>query len=57
MENIEVRQLIAKKRLKFYEIAAEIGISSFTFSVWLRTPLNDDRKKRTFEAIDRLTKK
>lgn len=57
MENIEVRQLIAKKRLKFYEIAVEIGISSFTFSVWLRTPLNDDRKKRTLEAIERLTKK
>lgn len=57
MENKEIRELIEKKSLKHYQVAQEIGIASFTLSVWLRTPLTEERKKRILEAIERLTQK
>ena len=54
MENIEIRQLIEKNSFKHYQVAQEIGISSFTFSVWMRTPLTEMRKRQVVEAIERL---
>ena len=56
MNNEKIRELIQKKRFKYYEVAQRIGITNTTFSVWLRTPLSDERKKRVLTAIDELKK-
>ena len=52
--NEDIRLLIGKNLLKYWQVAEAIGISSFTFSVWLRTPLTDERKARVEEAINKL---
>ena len=52
MNNLKIRQAIAKHRLKYYEVAKEIGISPFTLSVWLREELAPEREKLVMKAID-----
>lgn len=55
--NQEIRDLIYRSRLKNWEVADAVGISDSRFSVWLRTPLNDERKKRVSNAISELIEK
>lgn len=52
MNNIEIRQEIERKRLKYYEVAKVIGITPVTLSVWLQEELTPERKKRVCQAID-----
>lgn len=53
--NNDLRQKIYASRLKYWEVAEEVGISDGRLSVWLRTPLSDERRKRVEKAIDELT--
>lgn len=55
--NQEIRDLIYRSRLKNWEVADAIGISDSRFSVWLRTPLNEEREKRVTKAISELIEK
>ena len=55
MNNIELRNLIIKKRVKFYEIAREVGIAPTTFTVWMRDELSDEKKVKVIKAIQNLT--
>ena len=55
MTNFELRSLIKSKRLFFYEIAAKIGISEFTFTRWLREELNEEKRTKVLTAIKELT--
>ena len=55
--NPEIREKIDDARLRHWEIADAIGITSSTMSVWLRTPLTPERRARIEAAIDKLTKK
>lgn len=57
MTNLKIRQLIARKRLKYYEVAAACGISSCTFSVWLREEFSPERNQLVMKAIKDLTEK
>lgn len=52
VNNIDIRELIQRKRLKYFEVAAAIGINPHTFSQWLQTELNEERKERVLKAID-----
>lgn len=51
MENQDIRNLIFSNGLKHWQVAKQTGISENRFSVWLRTPLNDERKIRVEKAI------
>ena len=51
MNNIEVRQLIERKRLKYYEVAECLGINVSTLSRWLQTELTPERKTKVVKAI------
>lgn len=51
LNNLDVRQAIARKRLKQYEVAQALGISQFTFSHWLQTELPPEKKKEILKAI------
>ena len=42
--------------LKHWQVAEKVGISDSRLSVWLRTPLNEERKARIEKAIEELTK-
>ena len=56
MNNIELRNLIIEKRIKFYEIAREVGIAPTTFTIWMRDELSDEKKVKVIKAIENLTK-
>ena len=56
MNNIELRNLIIEKRIKFYEIAREVGIAPTTFTVWMRDELSDEKRVKVIKAIENLTK-
>ncbi|MEQ7215156.1 MULTISPECIES: hypothetical protein [Enterococcus] len=56
-ENQDIRNLIFFNNLKNWQVAKKIGISDSRFSVWLRTPLNDERKERVSKAIESLLSK
>ena len=56
MKNIELRNLIVEKRIKFYEIAREVGIAPTTFTIWMRDELSNEKKTKVMNAIEALTK-
>lgn len=55
--NREVRDKIFINRLRYWEVAEELGISDSRFTVWLRTPLSEERKSRVEKAINKLIEK
>ena len=55
-ENQDIRQEIAKRRLRQYEVAHQLNISEFTFSRWLRCRLSVERKQKIMDAIDEITR-
>lgn len=55
--NQEIRQEIAKKRLRQYEIAQILGISEFTFSRWLHGELAPERRAKILGAIKEAARK
>ena len=52
--NYEIRKRIQKSRIKYYEIAAALGITYGTFSQWMLMEMTSERRERTLEAIERL---
>lgn len=50
--NKEIRELIKKRRLRYYEVAEAIGITQYTFSVWLRNELSQEKKEKILKAIN-----
>ena len=52
MNNMKIRKAIADNRLKYYEVAAACGISSNTFSVWLRNELSPEKEQLVMKSID-----
>ena len=51
MNNLEIRELIEKKRVAYYEVASALGINVSTLSRWLRDELDDERKTKVLRAI------
>lgn len=51
MKNKEIRELIAHRRVRFYEVANALNISAETFSRWLRWELPDDKREKVIKAI------
>ena len=56
MKNIDIRVLVSENRLKYKDIAEEVGISPEWLSHLLRFTLTPENKIRIMEAIDRLMK-
>ena len=54
--NTDIRNRMDSLRIRQWEVAEQIGISAGRLSVWLRTPLNDERKARVNKAVDEVTK-
>ena len=51
MENQDIRHEIAKARLRFYEVAEQLGITEFSFSRKLRYELPESEKAKIRQAI------
>lgn len=57
MSNFEIRELLKKKRIRQYELAAEMQISEFTLSRWLRDELSKSKKDDVLQAIQRIVER
>ncbi|WP_430598319.1 hypothetical protein [Enterococcus sp. AZ177] len=55
--NQEIRNKIESNRILYWEVAEKVGIAQSNLSVWLRTEMREDRKKRVENAIDELLSK
>lgn len=51
MANMEIRQEIAKRRLKHFEVAQALGVSQTYFSHLLQTELPQEKKQEILEVI------
>ena len=54
MKNLLIREAAAKARVMMWEIAAELGITDFTFSRRLRKELPEDEQRRILDIIQRI---
>lgn len=54
LNNIEIRQAVANKRLRFYEVAEAMGISRYTLSTWLSKELSEEKKAQVLSAIEQI---
>lgn len=55
--NKGIRAEIDQAGLKYWQIAEQIGIHSTTFTVWLRTPLEEEKEQQIRNAMNELTTK
>lgn len=55
MANQEIRDLIAKRRLKHFEVAEAIGIHPTYLSHLLQRELPQERKKHFIEVIKKMS--
>ena len=56
VNNKEVRAAISEAGLKHWQVAEKMGVSDFTFSVWLRHELPEEKKTKILETIKEMTK-
>lgn len=55
MTSKEVKELLQRKRVYQWELAKEIGISSYTLCRWLREELTPERTEIITKALERMT--
>jgi len=51
MANVEIRELINKKGIRYYEAAEACGVTIYTFSHWLQTELKPEKRDMVLRAI------
>ncbi len=56
MNNLDIRLKLKENRLHHYEVAEKLGVSEYTFCVWLRKELSAERKNAVLAAIDELSR-
>ncbi len=56
-KNQDIRQEIAKRRLRQYEVAQVLQISEFTLSRWLHSELEPERREKILKAINEAAEK
>lgn len=52
MKNIEIREKLKSEKIKQYELANFMGVSRYTFSVWLSLELPEEKKAKIMKAIE-----
>ena len=54
VNNKEVRAAISEAGLKHWQVAEKMGVSDFTFSVWLRHELRPERREEILRTIEEM---
>lgn len=52
INNLEIRQKIEQRRLKYWEVADALGIHAGSFSRMLRKELTAEQKQKVLDAIE-----
>lgn len=56
MKNADIRELLKRKRIFHYEVAAALGVATTTLSRWLQRELPEEKKKLIREAVEKILK-
>lgn len=54
--NAEIRKTVENAGLRYWQVAAAVGVNRVTLCEWLRFPLTGERLARVEAAIEKLTK-
>lgn len=54
--NMKIREEVLRNGLRYYQVAAAMGISENTFFRWLRSDLPPEKEGRVLQAIDELVR-
>ena len=54
MPNANIKELLRKKRIYQWEIAAKLNVSEITFCRWLRQDLPEEKQRLIRKAIDEI---
>lgn len=54
--NKAIRDAIDTAGLAYWQVAERVGVHATTLTVWLRTPLDDEKEQKVSKAIDELKK-
>ncbi len=57
MKGQDIKELFRERRIKQYEVAAELKVNEFTLSRWLRDEVEPDREKEILAAVNRIVEK
>lgn len=52
--NKDIRDAIKKSGIKHWQVADALGKTSWTFSVWLRKPLDEGKRNLVIKAIEKV---
>ena len=52
--NADIRSLLERRRVRFWEVAFAMGVSPETFSRWLRKELDAERKEEITNVINNI---
>ena len=52
--NKEIREKLARYRIRQCEVADQLGVTEFTLCLWLRTELEPDRRAKVEVAINEI---
>ena len=55
--NADVRNLMKRERIAYWEVALVLGIHEVTFTRWMRTELDVDKKFKILRAINTIIRK
>ena len=55
--NKEIREKLARYRIRQCEVADQLKITEFTLCIWLRTELKTEQRAKVEKAIEEITKK
>lgn len=56
VRNADIREILKRHGIRHYDLALECGVNKTTMSSWLAMPLNEQRRERILDAIDRIIK-
>jgi len=57
MKGSDIQFLLHKYRIYQYELAAEVGVSEFTLSRWLRDVIPSEHEEKILKAINKIREK
>lgn len=54
--NFDIKQLLFQENISYFQLAAWVGVTTFTVSQWLSKPLTADRCRKIDDAISAMKK-
>lgn len=56
MNNIEIRESIKRRGVKYWQVADALSVSAPTLTIWLRHELPPTKKQRIMQAIEEVSR-